>query len=91
MRVAGGIDFASVLLLEREGEAWLKGQAPAECRVDLSAVSSCNSAATALLISWLRTATAAGKTLAIEQVPQNLEALLRLGGLDDLLPVAGAP
>jgi ABC-type transporter Mla MlaB component len=42
------------------------------------------------LISWRRTAAAVGKVLAIEQVPQSLEALIHLGGLDDVLPAANA-
>jgi len=93
MHVAGGIDFASVVALEREGEAWLRSQAPVMCRVDLGAVSSCNSAGTALLVSWLRTAAAAGKTLSIERVPPGLGALLHLGGLDELLqpPIRSTP
>lgn len=86
MRVAGAVDFDSVLALEREGDAWLRGAAPVKCRVDLSAVSRCNSAGTALLLSWRRTAAAVGKVLAIEQVPPGLEALIHLGGLDDALP-----
>lgn len=86
MRVAGEVDFASAVALEREGEAWLRGPAPVHCRVNLSAVSRCNSAGTALLISWRRTAVAVGKNLAIEQLPQSLEALIHLGGLDDVLP-----
>jgi anti-anti-sigma factor len=90
MHVAGEVDFASVVALEREGDAWLRGAAPVSCRVNLSAVSHCNSAGTALLISWRRTAAAVGKVLAIEQVPQSLEALIHLGGLDDVLPAANA-
>jgi anti-anti-sigma factor len=86
MRVAGEVDFASVVALEREGEAWLRGAAPVTCSVNMSAVSNCNSAGTALLLSWRRTAAAVGKVLAIEQVPQSLEALIHLGGLDDALP-----
>jgi len=86
MSVAGEVDFVSVVGLESEGEAWLRGPAPVNCRVNLSAVSHCNSAGTALLLSWRRTAAAVGKVLAIEQVPQSLQALIHLGGLDDALP-----
>ncbi len=86
MSVAGEIDFTSVVSLEREGEAWLRTQAPQKCRVNLSAVSRSNSAGTALLISWLRTAASAGKNLQLEQLPQSLAALIQLGGLDDVLP-----
>jgi len=90
MRVAGEVDFDSVVALERDGESWLRGPAPVNCRVNLNAVSHCNSAGTALLLSWRRTAAAAGKVLAIEQVPQSLEALIHLGGLDDARPATPA-
>jgi anti-anti-sigma factor len=86
MQVAGKVNFSSVVALEREGEAWLRGAAPVHCRVNLGAVNHCNSAGTALLLSWRRTAAATGKVLAIEQVPQSLLALIHLGGLDDVLP-----
>jgi phospholipid transport system transporter-binding protein len=85
MGVDGVLDFASVIPLEKEGETWLREQAPASCRLDLSGVSGCNSAATALLLSWLRTARAAGKTLAVDNVPQGLRALMHLAGLEDVL------
>lgn len=86
MQVTGEIDFASVIALESEGAAWLQNQAPVNCRVNLGAVSRSNSAGTALLISWQRTAAASGKNLRIEQVPQSLQALLHLGGLDNVIP-----
>lgn len=85
MSVAGVIDFVSVIDLEAKGEHWLRERAPLVCRVDLSAVSDCNSAGTALLLSWLRTANSVGKQLNIEHLPQSLSALMRLGGLDRLL------
>lgn len=86
MRVAGEVDFDSVVALERDGEAWLRGSAQLNCRVNLSAVTHCNSAGTALLLSWRRTAAEVGKVLVIEQVPESLQALIHLGGLDDALP-----
>ncbi len=86
MRVAGEVDFVSVVALESEGEVWLRGPAPTDCRVNLSAVDRCNSAGTALLLSWRRTAASVGKHLTIEQLPPGLAALIHLGGLDDVLP-----
>jgi ABC-type transporter Mla MlaB component len=84
--VSGKIDFVSVVSLEQEGITWLQDQAPTDCKVNLSGVVSSNTAGSAPLISWLRTAAAAGKCLQIERVPRSLGALLDLGGLDDVLP-----
>ncbi|MFA7552906.1 MAG: STAS domain-containing protein [Spongiibacteraceae bacterium] len=86
MQVAGEINFTSVIALETEGAVWLQSQAPDKCRVNLGAVSYSNSAGAALLISWQRTAAAVGKKLEIEQVPQSLQGLLHLSGLDNVLP-----
>ncbi|MCB1675410.1 MAG: hypothetical protein KDI01_03925 [Halioglobus sp.] len=36
-------------------------------------------------LCWVRAASAAGKTLEIVHVPESLQALLRLAGLEDLL------
>lgn len=83
--VAGTIDFTGVMALESEGEAWLRELAPKDCLVDLDAVKHCNSAVTALLLSWLRTSQSVGKSLSIEQIPESLQALLELGGLTEIL------
>tara|TARA_R110001599_G_scaffold183562_1_gene376853 strand:+ start:15695 stop:15997 length:303 start_codon:yes stop_codon:yes gene_type:complete len=85
MRVHGIVDFASVVSLEQQGKAWLREGAPAECRVDLSGVSYCNSAGTALLLSWLRVARAAGKKLIVENMPEGLRGLVSLAALDTVL------
>ncbi len=85
MRVEGTLDFATVIPLETQGKAWLREQAPAVCRLDLGAVANCNSAATALVLSWLRTAHAVGKKLSIENVPESLRGQMQLASLDDIL------
>lgn len=85
LRVTGPLDFETVLRLEREGERWLREQGSADCCIDLSGVSFCNSAGTALLLSWQRTAHATGKHLSIENPPENLLAMVRLGGLESVL------
>ena len=89
MRVSGELDFATVIPLQPEGDQWLRTQAPAACRLDLGDVTRSNSAATALLLAWLRTAAAAGKTLRVENVPEPLRGLLHLASLDLLLEEPG--
>lgn len=88
IRVVGAIDFASVVPLERQGADWLRELAPQNCRLDLGAVSRCNSAGTALLLSWSRTARAAGRELTIENIPDSLRGMMLLAGLEDVLPGA---
>jgi phospholipid transport system transporter-binding protein len=88
MRVHGEVDFSSVISLEQQGEAWLFESAPVDCHLDLSGVSRCNSAGTALLLSWLRSARAAGKELTVENIPEGLRGLISLAGLETLLPAS---
>jgi ABC-type transporter Mla MlaB component len=38
------------------------------------------------LLSWLRTARAAGKVVEIENVPESLSGQMHLAGLEDILP-----
>lgn len=91
MQLAGVLDFVSVVPLQRQGDAWLKERAPKACRLDMGGVTRCNSAATALLLAWLRTAAAAGKSLRIEHPPESLCSLMQLAGLDKVLDDNSAP
>jgi phospholipid transport system transporter-binding protein len=88
MRVHGIVDFSSVISLEQQGVEWLRERAPVACHLDLSGVSRCNSAGTALLLSWLRVARAAGKQLTVENMPEGLKGLVSLADLELVLSVA---
>ncbi len=84
--VEGIVDFSTVVDLQTRGDLWLRNTAPQTCRLDLSKVVRCNSAATTLLLCWLRTAQRLDKQLLIGQVPAALRSLMDLGGLESLLP-----
>jgi anti-anti-sigma factor len=84
-RVEGVIDFSTVVALQLEGAKWLNEKAPANCTVDLSGVSQCNSVATALLLDWLRIGKKLNKQIKIVQVPQRLRDLMKLAELEDVL------
>ncbi|MGA3772218.1 STAS domain-containing protein [Ralstonia nicotianae] len=77
----------------REGEAQL-GQArqvgTAAVRVDCAGLSQVDSSALAVLLSWQRTAQAAGIALDIAAAPEALRNLATLYGVDTLLAVAPA-
>ncbi len=89
--VQGVVDFSSVVALLHSGNDWLRQRAPASCQLDFSRIVSCNSAATTLLLSWLRTADAAGKQVRVTGVPERLRSLMDLGGLQDLLSADDHP
>jgi len=91
MQLHGVLDFTSVVALQGEGDAWLRGPAPVHCRLDMGGVTHSNSAGTALLITWLRTARAAGKRLTVQNLPENLVALMQLAGLESVLQNSVTP
>lgn len=85
LSIAGVLDFDSVVELEVEGRRWLTGAAPAACRLDLAGVTYSSSVGIALLLGWLRAAQHAHKHLQISNMPADMAALVRVGGLDDIL------
>jgi phospholipid transport system transporter-binding protein len=65
----------------------------ADLRFDLSGVARADSAGVGLLIEWLRLARAAGRRLRFAHLPESLRAMMRVGGVDGMLPIetAGNP
>ncbi len=84
LRVTGRLDADSVLALHRDGCGWLAGAAPASCQVDLGGVDYSSSAGVALLLDWLRVAGGAGKQLAFTRLPAQMDAIVRVSGLETL-------
>ena len=84
MSVSGVLDFASVLDIDARGRQWLAGDAPANCVIDLGAVSYSSSVGIALVLGWMRSALQAGRTVTLANVPADMLALARVGGLETL-------
>lgn len=89
LRITGVLDFDNAPPLEREGRDWLR-QAPADCVLDLSDVTYSSSAGLAVLLSWLRAAAALGKRTIVVGMPEDLQALARVGGVEALFPESPA-
>lgn len=89
MHLVGEVDFANVVELAHKGDSWLRERAPDRCRLELGGVTRCNSAGTALLLAWMRTASSAGKQLSVDNPPASLTALMQLSGLQHLLKDQG--
>lgn len=56
-------------------------------RFDLKDVRRADSAGVALLIEWIRRAQQAGGAVRYTHLPESLRAMIRVGGMDELLPV----
>ncbi len=66
-----------------EGEAAVAANAST---FDLAAVTEMDSSCLAVVFGWTRAANAAGKTLRLLNLPQNLLSLAAVYGVADLLP-----
>lgn len=70
-----------VALLER-GLAAIRG---GDLAIDLSPVKECNSAAVAMVLAWQREARARGAALKLTGLPENLQSLAQLYGVEALV------
>jgi phospholipid transport system transporter-binding protein len=83
LRASGELDFASAARALRAGLDLLPAGRP--CTLDLSGITTADSAGLAVLIEWLSVAGARGGTLAFESVPAQLRAIARISDLEELL------
>jgi len=60
-----------------------------EIQVDLKGVTRTDSAGLALLVEWLRESERAGNVITFTNVPEQLLAIARLCGLDEILSFQG--
>jgi phospholipid transport system transporter-binding protein len=85
-RVSGALTFVTVRGALRSSQPLLL--AATELTIDLSGVSSGDSAGLSLLIEWYRIAILAGKKIRFVGVPAQLQALAKIGDVDKLLGLA---
>lgn len=85
LSISGELDFESVIEIDVQGQQWLAGSAPAQCEVDLAAVTYCSSVGIALVLGWMRAAQKAAKTLRLKNIPSDMLALASVSGLDSVL------
>jgi phospholipid transport system transporter-binding protein len=84
MTVSGPVTLANAASVLDEGRQHL---AEGVRTVDLGEVTDLDSALLALILAWLRDARAARRELAFANVPESLQTLSRLYGVEALLPL----
>ena len=83
MIVGGAVTLANVKRVVEEGERYLEEGVRT---VDLSEVSDMDSSLLAALLAWARHARARGHAIAFARLPDSLQTLAGLYGVDGLLP-----
>ncbi|WP_374486308.1 lipid asymmetry maintenance protein MlaB [Zoogloea sp.] len=85
LSLSGPLTIATVAALAAAGREQVTG---GDRVVDLSGVTQVDSAALALLLSWLRASRAAGRQLSIDHAPTALVSLASLYDVDSILSLA---
>jgi len=88
---ADSITNLNAALVQEQGAAAIRS---GDAQVDFSAVRRCDTAAVACVLAWLREARAAGRTLELVALPDDLMSLAKLYGVDQLIApgrTAGSP
>jgi phospholipid transport system transporter-binding protein len=83
--VSGPVTLANAARLLEEGRQHL---AEGARTVDLGEVTELDSSLLALMLAWLRDARANKRELAFANLPQSLQTIARLYGVEELVPVA---
>jgi phospholipid transport system transporter-binding protein len=84
MVVSGPVTLGNVAALLEDGRRHV---AEGVRTVDFAEVSEMDSAALALCLAWLRDAKAAGASLVFANLPESLQTIARLYGVQSLLPL----
>ena len=85
MTLSGPVTLSNVGRMLEEGRQHLEEGVRT---VDLGEVTELDSAALALLLTWLREAKAKNRELAFANLPDSLQTIARLYGVDSLLPLS---
>ena len=88
-RLSGIAGFGNGRALLEQGSGAFRGQTAVE--VNLSGVTSTDSAGLAVLLTWVERARANGQTLRFDALPAQLLAIARVCGVESMLGAAAAP
>ncbi len=88
-RLVGKLDFNTVPELWQSSDVMFARQSK-QVVVDLLEVSRADSAGLALLVGWVRRARALGIEAEFRNVPDQLLAIARVSGVEEMLPISSA-
>ena len=87
LTLSGPVTLENVARVLQEGVQQIRDGART---IDLGGVTELDSSLLAMLLAWLREAKLHDAAVAFSNLPQGLETIARLYGVDGLLPAAGA-
>ncbi len=84
LRLSGVIDYRSGAALRKQGKALIAATSAQAVVLDCSAVEKSSSVGVSLLLAFTRDAQAAGKTLQVRALPQDMRKIAQVCGVTDL-------
>lgn len=88
LALSGVLDYVSAPALREQGARLICGVRQSICVVDCTAVEKSTSVGLSLLLAWMRDAQAAGKTIKVRGLPQDMREIASVSGLLEVLPLA---
>lgn len=85
LAVAGFLNFKNVVNLRNQGKEWLQQPSAAEVIIDLKEVENSDNSGLVLLVAWMRDAANVKKTIVFRHVPNMLQRMAQLFGLQSIL------
>jgi len=86
-RLSGVLDYLSGPLLREQGGRLIAASQAASCVIDCAAVDKSSSVGLSLLLAFMRDARAAGKSLVVRSLPEDMREIASVSGLLDVLPL----
>jgi len=87
LEVKGHVYFSNVVELQEQGFSFINTATVKTVKVDLKNLVNCDSSGLALLVGWVREAKKQHKDIQFVNPPSFLQDILKLFGLDSVLPI----
>ncbi|MCG8910622.1 STAS domain-containing protein [Pseudomonas sp. DP-17] len=87
LALAGVLDYSTGPALRQQGAQLIAASKASALRLDCSEVEHSSSVGLSLLLSYIRDARKAGKTLQVSGMPKDMQEIAKVGELLEILPL----
>ncbi len=87
LRLVGVLDYSTGPQLREAGRQLIQASSTTAVLLDCSAVERTSSVGLALLLAFMRDASAAGKSVTVRGMPEDMRQIADVSGLTELLPL----
>ncbi|WP_324731703.1 STAS domain-containing protein [Pseudomonas paeninsulae] len=86
-QLSGVLDYLGGPALREQGGRLITASQAARCVIDCASVEKSSSVGLSLLLAFMRDAQAAGKSLVVRSMPEEMREIASVSGLLDVLPL----